>query len=62
MEIRCHNVTKVKEEICTYDKSRFYTRTLYITDDDGNVNTLVMFGKSEANLETKEIKHEEFEL
>lgn len=62
MDVRIHNVTNVKEEICVYDKSRFYTRTLYITDDDGNTSSFVMFGKSEANLETKDVKHEEFEL
>ena len=62
MDVRIHNVTDVKEEICVYENSGFYTRTLYIRDNDGNLSTFVMFSKSESNLETKEIKHEEFEL
>jgi hypothetical protein len=62
MDVRIHNVTDVKEEICVYENSNFYTRTLYIKDDDGNTHSFVMFGKSETNLTTKEIKHEEFEL
>ena len=61
MDIRVHNIVSVTEDINYYDSPglKFVTRTLIITDADGNEHSLTMFSDSIEKLTTS--KRTEYE-
>lgn len=59
MDVRVHNITEVTEQINVHNGDlKFVTRTLNITDKDGNKYSLTMFSDYKSNLITQEHKEE----
>jgi hypothetical protein len=59
MDVRVHNITEVTEQINVHNGDlKFVTRTLNITDKDGNKYSLTMFSDYKSNLITNEHKEE----
>jgi hypothetical protein len=59
MDVRVHNITEVTEQINVHNGDlKFVTRTLSITDKDGNKYSLTMFSDDKRNLITHEHKEE----
>ena len=58
MDVRVHNIVSVTEDIShhTNPNFSFVTRTLNITDKDGNEFSLTMFSDKYDNLHTTKIK------
>ena len=59
MDVRVHNIAEVTEQINVHNSDlKFVTRTLNITDKDGNKYSLTMFSDDKRNLTTHEYKEE----
>ena len=59
MNVRIHDVVTITEEICDFSGD-FTTRTLNVVDKKGNHYSFTLFGKNATDLQSKEVKLEEY--
>lgn len=62
MNVRIHDVVTITEEICDYGGGDFFTRTLNVVDKKGNHYSFTLFGANATDLDSKEVKNEEYSV